>query len=69
MIWNLRPRHLPEYIGQSSVVESLRIALTTAKNRGEPVDHVLFHGPPGLGKTTLAHIIASEMQSKITHYR
>jgi Holliday junction DNA helicase RuvB len=67
VIWNLRPRTLDEYIGQPQLVESLRIALTAATNRGEPVDHVLFHGPPGLGKTTLAHIIATEMQTKITH--
>jgi Holliday junction DNA helicase RuvB len=66
-ILNLRPRTLEEYIGQTEVAESLRIVLTAAKNRGEPLDHVLFHGPPGLGKTTLAHIIAKEMQAKITH--
>ncbi len=66
-ILNLRPRTLSEYIGQSEVVESLRIALTAARSRREPLEHVLFHGPPGLGKTTLAHIIAQEMGTKITH--
>lgn len=66
-ILNLRPRMLSEYIGQSEVVESLRIALTAARSRGEPLEHILFHGPPGLGKTTLAHIIAQEMGAKITH--
>ena len=64
---NLRPRSLAEYIGQTHVVESLSIALQAARKRGEPLDHVLFHGPPGLGKTTLAHIIAAEMGSRIVH--
>jgi Holliday junction DNA helicase RuvB len=64
---NLRPRTLAEYIGQTHVVESLSIALQAARKRGEPLDHVLFHGPPGLGKTTLAHIIAAEMKSRIVH--
>lgn len=64
---NLRPRTLEEYIGQTHVVESLAIALKAAKKRGEPLDHVLFHGPPGLGKTTLAHIIAAEMGVRIVH--
>jgi len=63
----LRPRTLAEYIGQTHVVESLSIALQAARKRGEPLDHVLFHGPPGLGKTTLAHIIAAEMGSRIVH--
>ncbi len=57
----LRPRRFEHYVGQGRVVENLRIAITAAGRRGEPLDHVLFHGPPGLGKTTLAFIIAAEM--------
>jgi Holliday junction DNA helicase RuvB len=57
----LRPQQLSEYIGQRQVVETLDIAIQAAKKRGEPLDHILFHSPPGLGKTTLAHIIANEM--------
>ncbi len=55
---SLRPQSLSEYIGQRQVVETLEIAIQAAKKRGEPLDHILFHSPPGLGKTTLAHIIA-----------
>jgi Holliday junction DNA helicase RuvB len=58
---NLRPQRLSEYIGQKQVVETLDIAIQAANKRGEPLDHILFHSPPGLGKTTLAHIIANEM--------
>ena len=57
----LRPRGLDEYFGQDAVKASLRIAIEAALARGEPLDHILIHGPPGLGKTTLAMIIASEM--------
>ena len=58
---DLRPKRLLDYIGQKQVVETLEIAIQAAKKRGEPLDHVLFHAPPGLGKTTLAHIIAEEL--------
>jgi len=65
-ILSLRPRFISDYIGQGEVVETLKIAIEAAKQRGEPIDHVLFHGPPGLGKTTLAHIIANETGSNLT---
>jgi len=61
----LRPRTLDEYVGQDKVKENLRIFIEAAKKRGEPIDHCLLYGPPGLGKTTLAGVIASEMNSAI----
>lgn len=65
-ILSLRPKNFSDYIGQSEIVETLKIAIQAALQRKEPIDHVLFHGPPGLGKTTLAHIIANEMGANIT---
>ncbi|MBP3941061.1 MAG: AAA family ATPase, partial [Christensenellaceae bacterium] len=58
---SIRPKSIDEYIGQSSVKEKMKIYIEAAKKRGEPLDHVLLYGPPGLGKTTLSHIIANEM--------
>jgi Holliday junction DNA helicase RuvB len=63
---SLRPPSLQEYIGQKKVVEKLSIALQAAQQRKEPIEHTLFYGPPGLGKTTLAYIIANAMGSRIT---
>jgi Holliday junction DNA helicase RuvB len=62
---SLRPSRLGEFIGQAQVKESLQIAIDAAKQRGEPLDHTLFFGPPGLGKTTLAMLIAREMEVNI----
>jgi len=57
----LRPKQLDEYVGQAKVREQLEIFIGAAKKREEPLDHVLLFGPPGLGKTTLSHIIAAEL--------
>ena len=62
---SLRPQTLEEYIGQTKVKESMKIYIEAAKKRKEPLDHCLFYGPPGLGKTTIANIIANEMKSNI----
>ena len=62
---SLRPKTLKEYIGQTKVKESMKIYIEAAKKRKEALDHCLFYGPPGLGKTTISGIIANEMHSKI----
>ncbi len=61
----LRPKTLEEYIGQTKVKEQMKVYIEAAKKRGEPLDHVLLYGPPGLGKTTLSNIISNEMNSNI----
>ncbi|MBR3296318.1 MAG: AAA family ATPase, partial [Firmicutes bacterium] len=58
---SVRPKRFADYVGQSGVTDNLKIYIEAAKLRNEPLDHVLFYGPPGLGKTTLANIIANEM--------
>ncbi len=61
----LRPRDFANYIGQEKLKENLKLAIDAATKRGEPLDHVLLHGPPGLGKTTMASVIAHEMGAQI----
>ena len=61
----LRPKSIAEYIGQTKVKENMKVYIEAAKKRGEPLDHILLYGPPGLGKTTLSNIIATEMNSNI----
>ena len=64
----IRPKRLEEFVGQHALREKLEIVLEAARRRSQPVDHVLFAGPPGLGKTTLAGIVATEMGGGIPHH-
>ena len=67
IIPDLRPKGFTEYVGQKQVVETLQIAVRAAKKREDVLDHVLLYGPPGLGKTTMAHIISNELGVPLVH--
>ncbi|TVQ30417.1 MAG: Holliday junction branch migration DNA helicase RuvB [Phycisphaeraceae bacterium] len=62
--WSLRPQRLDEFVGQPDLIERIRITIEAVRQRGEPMEHVLLDGPPGLGKTTMAHVIAAEMGAR-----
>ena len=63
---SLRPERLTDFVDQAELVKGLQVAISAAKKREEPLEHTLFSGPPGLGKTSLSHIIANEMGGRIT---
>lgn len=64
--WSLRPTRINEYVGQPDLIQRLSITIRAVRERKEPMEHILLHGPPGLGKTTLAHVVAAEMGARVS---